>query len=193
MKLYTEQQVKELLDTQKGNCYVAVLNETKDTEIASLATKAPLPGGDDFDKYYGIDPESLLKEDLADKELQENYERFKKDLAYAKEKYNELVPILNERIQLIETLKELIVGLATQGMSTLNAGNDLKIAVDELKGYKEAADGFMKQINENKKLIKDYEDWSERKLFMHWDYLTFLKATDKPWMEWKKQYKDIVI
>ena len=52
MKLYTQKQVEELLETQRGNCYVAVLGETKDTKIASLATKAPLPGGDKFERYY---------------------------------------------------------------------------------------------------------------------------------------------
>jgi hypothetical protein len=193
MKLYTEKQVKELLDTQKGNCYVAVLTETKDEKVSVIAGSAPYPGGDQFDKLYGIDPEQLLIEDLADNELSLRYERFKKDLAYSKEKYNELVPILNERIQLIDALKELIVGLASQGMSTLNAGNDLKIAVDELKQYKETADNFMKQINENKKLIKDYDDWSERKLFMHWKYLTHFKVVKEDWITWKAQHKGIII
>ena len=37
MKLYTQDEVKKLLETQRGNCYVAILNETKDKKIASLA------------------------------------------------------------------------------------------------------------------------------------------------------------
>ena len=32
MKVYTEKQVKELLEMQRGNCYVAVLNETKNVK-----------------------------------------------------------------------------------------------------------------------------------------------------------------
>jgi hypothetical protein len=44
MKVFTEKEVEELLQTQKGNCYVAILSETKDETIASLATSAPEPG-----------------------------------------------------------------------------------------------------------------------------------------------------
>lgn len=44
MKLYTEKEVEELLQTQRGNCYVAVLSTTKDETIASLAGNAPEPG-----------------------------------------------------------------------------------------------------------------------------------------------------
>jgi len=43
MKVYNEKQVKELLETQRGNCYVAVLNETKNEEIAGMTLLAPIP------------------------------------------------------------------------------------------------------------------------------------------------------
>jgi len=41
---YTEDEVKILLETQRGNCYVAVYNKTHDKDLASLASKAPEPG-----------------------------------------------------------------------------------------------------------------------------------------------------
>ena len=44
-KLYTEQEVKDLLETQRGNCYVALLSHTKNEDIASVALGAPEPGG----------------------------------------------------------------------------------------------------------------------------------------------------
>jgi len=44
MKLYTEKQVEELLEIQRGNCYVAILNEIKDENVAMAATRAPEPG-----------------------------------------------------------------------------------------------------------------------------------------------------
>jgi hypothetical protein len=44
-KSYSEEEVKELLETQRGNCYVAVLMKTKNDEIASIALTAPEPGG----------------------------------------------------------------------------------------------------------------------------------------------------
>lgn len=43
-KLYTEKEVEELLIAQRGNCYVAVLSETKDKNVAQLASSAPEPG-----------------------------------------------------------------------------------------------------------------------------------------------------
>lgn len=45
MKYYTEEQVEKLLETQLGNCYVAILNETKDERLAKVAGNAPEPGG----------------------------------------------------------------------------------------------------------------------------------------------------
>jgi hypothetical protein len=193
MKLYTEKQVKELLETQRGNCYVAVLNVTKDTEIAGLATKAPLPGGDDFDKYYGIDPESLLKEDLTDKELQENYDRFKRSRESAKTSYNATVPTLNSMISKIVNLKELIVSLSMQGLPTEKAVKRLAKLDNSFTKLSEKSDTYKEEMIKQDTLIKKYEDWNERKLFIHWQYLTLFKATEEPWLTWKSQYEGIII
>ena len=50
IKMYTEEEVSRLLETQRGNCYVAVLNKCGDEEIATACTKAPEPGGDQWKK-----------------------------------------------------------------------------------------------------------------------------------------------
>lgn len=43
-RLWTTQEVEELLETQKGNCYVAIYNNNpKHKDIASLCVKAPFP------------------------------------------------------------------------------------------------------------------------------------------------------
>ena len=44
-KMYSEDEVRLLLQTQKSNCYVAVLTKTKDEELAAIAGDAPEPGG----------------------------------------------------------------------------------------------------------------------------------------------------
>lgn len=44
-KMYTEQEVRDLLETQRGNCYVALLMHTKNDDIATVALGAPEPGG----------------------------------------------------------------------------------------------------------------------------------------------------
>lgn len=193
MKLYTQKQVEELLETQRGNCYVAILGETKDTKIASLATKAPLPGGDKFEKYYGIPVEFLFEEDLKDRELQENYDCFKRQRDAAKTSYNALVPKLNSMIRTIVNLKELIVSLSVQGLSTEEPVKRLAKLDDRFTKLSERADKYKAEMDKQTDLIKKYEDWNERKLFMHWKYLTHLKVTNIQWMDWKKQYIDIMI
>jgi uncharacterized protein YcaQ len=42
--LWTEEEVTNLLDMQRGNSYVAVYDKTHDADLASLASKAPEPG-----------------------------------------------------------------------------------------------------------------------------------------------------
>jgi hypothetical protein len=42
---YSEEEVINLLETQRGNSYVAVLSATKNDELASIALNAPKPGG----------------------------------------------------------------------------------------------------------------------------------------------------
>ena len=49
---YTEKEVDELLKTQRGNCYVAILTETRDKDLASIASKAPEPSGGKWRKKF---------------------------------------------------------------------------------------------------------------------------------------------
>lgn len=193
MKLYTQKQVKELLETQRGNCYVAVLNETKNEEIAGMAMLAPIPAGEQFDQMYGIDVTTLIHEDLADKELQGNYDGFKRSKKSAATSYNALVPKLNSYIDKIVNLKELIVSLSTQGLSTENAVKRLAKLDDRFTKLSKRADFYKTEMDKQDLLIKKYEDWNERKLFMHWKYLSLLKAIDEPWLDWKQGYKDTIL
>ena len=193
MKLYTEKQVKSLLETQRGNCYVAVLSETNDKEIASCAGSAPLPRGDAFDQYYGIDPEALIKEDREDGELQRNFEGFQKSRESAKTSYNATVPSLNSMVDKIVNLKELIVTLAMQGLSTEKAVKRLAKLDNSFTALAKKSDAYKSELDRQDALIKNYKDWNERKLFMHWKYLTHFKVTDEPWLDWKKQFVDVMI
>jgi hypothetical protein len=193
MKLYTQKQVKELLETQRGNCYVAVLNETKNEEIAGMTMLAPIPAGEQFDQMYGIDVTELIHEDLADKELQENYNSFKRSKESAKTSYNALVPKLNSYIDRIVNLKELIVSLSIQGLSTETAVKRLAKLDDNFTKLSKRADFYKTEMDKQDLLIKKYEDWNERKLFMHWKYLSLLKAIDEPWLDWKQGYKDTIL
>jgi hypothetical protein len=44
-RMYSEEEVRKLLETQRGNCYVAILIKTKDEELAAIAGGAPEPSG----------------------------------------------------------------------------------------------------------------------------------------------------
>ena len=46
-RMYSEEEVRELLLMQRGNSYVAILTKTKDVELAAIASTAPEPGGKD--------------------------------------------------------------------------------------------------------------------------------------------------
>ena len=193
MKLFTEAQVKDLLETQKGNCYVAVLNFTKLPEVAEHASKAPLPGGEQFDQFHGFDPEALFKEDFECGEMKENFEGFQRAREFAKSSYNATVPTLNSMVDKIVNLKELIVNLSVQGLPTEKAAKRLAKLDHSFTELAQKSDAYKQELERQDALIKNYKDWTERKLFLHWRYLTHFGVTTEPWMDWKKQFVDVII
>jgi hypothetical protein len=44
-KMYSEEEVRKLLQVQRGNCFVAIFTKTKDRELALLAISAHEPNG----------------------------------------------------------------------------------------------------------------------------------------------------
>lgn len=193
MKLYTETQVKELLETQKGNCYVAILSAVKNDTVAKVAMTAPLPGGEQFDQFYGIDPEALFKEDFECGELKENFEGFQRARESAKTSYNATVPTLNSMVDKIVNLKELIVTLSVQGLPTEKVVKKLAKLDASFTALAKKSDAYKQELERQDALIKNYKDWTERKLFLHWRYLTHFGVTTEPWMDWKKQFVDVII
>lgn len=190
MKLYTEKQVKELLEAQRGNCYTAVLGASKDLEIAAITLETPIPEGDQFD---GIDPEALFKEDREDGELQRNFEGFQRSRESAKTSFNATVPTLNSMVDKIVNLKELIVTLAVQGLPTEKVVKRLAKLDNSFTALAKKSDAYKQELDRQDALIKNYKDWNERKLFMHWKYLTHFGVTSEPWLNWKKQFVDVMI
>jgi hypothetical protein len=145
------------------------------------------------EQLYGIDPEALLKEDREDGELQENFKSFQKARESAKTCYNETVPMLNSMIDKIVNLKELIVTLSIQGLPTEKAVKRLVKLDDNFTALAKKSDAYKTELDRQDALIKNYKDWSERKLFIHWRYLTHFKVIDAPWLEWKKQFVDVIL
>lgn len=65
--MYSEKQVEKILESQRGNSYVAVLNKTRDEELAVVAGSAPEPG---HWRKTKIDPEKVIK---VEPKLQKDY------------------------------------------------------------------------------------------------------------------------
>ena len=66
-QMYSEKEVEKILESQRGNCYVAVLNKTKDEDIALVAITTPEPGQW---RKVKIDPEKVIK---VEPNLQKDY------------------------------------------------------------------------------------------------------------------------
>jgi hypothetical protein len=66
-QLYSEKEVEKILESQRGNSYVAVLNKTRDEELAVVAGSAPEPG---HWRKIKIDPEKVIK---VEPKLQKDY------------------------------------------------------------------------------------------------------------------------
>ena len=66
-QMYSEKEVEKILETQRGNSYVAVLNKTRDEELAVVAGSAPEPG---HWRKVKIEPEKVIK---VEPKLQKDY------------------------------------------------------------------------------------------------------------------------
>ena len=144
-----------------------------------------------------LDPVKDLKkafeEVVKDPELQNNYDRFKRDLARAKREHNELVPAVNRNLEEIRTLKESILNLAMLGIVSTEARDRvLKLEADN-EDMIHMIDRWKSEIDENQSLIEKYDYLNEHKLFVWWQALMAVDPETRPWLEWKETFKDKII
>lgn len=135
------------------------------------------------------DPVKALKkafqQEWDDNELDERYQRFERDLERAKEAHNELVPVINNNLQVIRTLKESVLEQALCGVLSSDATLKIKELEAENEGLIEKIEAHRKIIDENKSLMEKYKDWSDRKLFIWWQAIKAVDPETEPWIEWK--------
>lgn len=135
------------------------------------------------------DPVKALKkafqQEWDDNELDERYQRFERDLERAKEAHNELVPVINNNLQVIRTLKESVLEQALCGVLSSDATLKIKELEAENEGLIEKIEAQRKIIDENKSLMEKYKDWSDRKLFIWWQAIKAVDPETEPWIEWK--------
>ena len=157
------------------------MGETKPKTTRKKAE--PQPEKTAFEKVH-----DLFMEDFNDKELQERYENFIRTREGAKERHNAMVPESNALIQKGESLKETIVDLAVQGLSTEEAARLVRETVPQVKELRDKIVYQKGIMDEEDALIKKYKENSENKLFHYWKIFKALDPETEPWLSWKKPY-----
>lgn len=135
----------------------------------------------------------LFMDDFNDKELQERYENFIRTREGAKERHNAMVPEINALIQKGESLKEIIVDMAVQGLSTEEPARLLRETVPQVKELREKVEYQKGIMDAEDALIKKYKESSQNKLFQYWKIFKALDPTTAPWLEWRKPYEHHII
>jgi hypothetical protein len=141
-----------------------------------------------FEKIY-----DLFMEDFNDKELQERYDNFKRTREAAKDRHNAMVPEINALIQKGESLKETVVDLAVQGLSTEEPARLLRETVPLFKELRDKIEYQKGIMDSEDALIKKYKENSENRLFHYWKVFRALDKETLPWLEWKKPYINTII
>ncbi len=139
---------------------------------------------------------SLMKafhDEVNDPELQENYNRFTRDLQRYKDMHNEIVPAVNENLGKIRTLKEAVLSQALSGVLAPQAVEMINEIEKENEDLIKNIEFYQGKIKETADLIEKYEDWSGRKLFIWWKTIRAVDPETEPWMEWKKTYEGKII
>lgn len=143
----------------------------------------------DFEKIY-----AEFQSELNDKELQKRYDGFKKTREAAKERHNEMVPVINALIEKGNSIKELIVDLAIAELCTKEAAKEAVKIKHEVDDLREKIMREKEIMAEEDALIKKYEDYSERKFFHYWKMFKVLDPNTPSWLDWyHKQYKGQII
>ena len=143
----------------------------------------------DFEKIY-----AEFQSDLNDKELQERYEGFKRTREAAKQRHNEIVPVINELVNEGNRVKDIIVDLAVAELCTKEAAKKAVKILSEVNELREKIAKEQAIMNEESALIKKYEEMSEKKFFFYWKMFRVLDSNTPSWLDWyHKQYKGQII
>lgn len=129
-----------------------------------------------------------FQSELSNPELGNNYHGFHNQLDHLRPEYKEMF-IHHQKLQNeMGELKDAILLSAMNSVSTEALSRklrDLESASDELE---DKMNVVYSKIQYNEELIKKYEDWSERKLFLWWGVFNTIDEDTKPWLEWKYQF-----
>ena len=129
-----------------------------------------------------------FKEDFDDKELQERFDTFEKNLANMKERYNEHVPEVNEKMKMTQDLAQMILDSAMMGFLNNDAIAKVKEVNTYLDGIRPYLDDLKEKMQKEQELIEKYKEGAHNKLFHYWKTLKSIDKNITPWLEWKRDY-----
>ena len=134
-----------------------------------------------------------FKEDFDDKELQERFDTFEKNLANMKERYNEHVPEVNEKMKMTQDLAQMILDSAMMGFLNNDAIAKVKEVNTYLDGIRPYLDDLKEKMQKEQELIEKYKEGSKNKFFHYWKIFRAIDPTTAPWLEWYKQYEKNIL
>jgi hypothetical protein len=136
---------------------------------------------------------AAFMEDFNDTELQERFDNFERTLKSLKDRYNELVPNLNDALKDQSTLNQMILDSAKMSFINTDAIKRLKVVEAYLDENMKIADDLKNKMAYEQDLITKYKWNSNDRLFQWWKTIKTIEPDTKPWLEWKTQYDSKII
>jgi len=136
---------------------------------------------------------AAFMEDFNDTELQERLDNFERTLKSLKDRYNELVPNLNDALKDQSILNQMILDSAKMSFINTDAIKRLKVVENYLKENMATADDLKTKMQYEEDLIAKYRSNSQDRLFQWWKSIKALEPNTKPWLEWKSMYSSKII
>lgn len=134
----------------------------------------------------------VFREEYDDLEIQERYDRFIRNRERLRGILTENIESYNEKMNAKAELESLLMKTIKKGLSCESIM--LKTILDLEKELAEESirlSSLSEENDHNEKLIKNYEVWSEKKLFEHWRYLRAFDPEVGTWVEFRDQHKRI--
>ena len=133
-------------------------------------------------------------EDYNDDELQLRYDRFVKNAKSAKETYNKLVPLINEKIDESNYVEKLIFESAIIHVINDTFLEKRKTLQKEIENLTEEMRNLETSFKEDEKLAKDYKETAGHRLFVWYKALKSVAHPEvKSYIEFKNKWGNRII
>lgn len=135
-----------------------------------------------------------FREDLEDPELSDRLENFKRAEERYKELHNSEIHVINEKISVVNALRQSILDQAMEGILATEAIARVKETEKEIEDLRKSIAEYREKVDYNKNLIDFYIKNSNTRHFVWWKAFKAVDPKNTPvWTEWKKIYENKII